>query len=760
MFRCQAPCLEHRNTTQDRIVFSTFLQGTRMYSSLPDADAYAQMILDDSQFCNELLWTDCHSYLDLDAPTSLEGLGLTENQFVEQFNALLVEQFNTHLGVVIAPNDILWSTSTREGKLSYHLKITSSQYYWPVESRATMKQFFKLVAQETYNTPFHYYRHDDSQLTPTSVVDGAVYSANRCMRSLGCRKMDHDTIFTTLDNRVTHSLIVNHMLTISDTTGMQPFVLKTKPKNSVSRSISTSILNSLAASYDSEYVTTRGSLVVLRNVGCRICPIGQESNETDNAFFVLRGSTVYFGCHNQECQGKTIKVHEFASKKQFSYYQDYMKLVNKREPEISDVCEYLSDVVSYVDRPSEPFFVTKSKIGLSCFDHRVSVDQVNFAKNLFRGYSDIHLPHDEEPIRFSKILGMLLKQRKIPTYSDIVWEPHLGSDVPSVPQNKLNTFTGFALENLQDSDIDFEQTQIYDLLTRLCGHQQGCIKYLCSFIAHKLQKPAQKHPIALVFVNSTEGVGKGSFLEFLTKLFACGENTIVSFNSLDSFSSSFNAIQSKALWICLEEITARLGGLKSYNGLLKDKISSKVLLCEAKNKERVQIPFFANLLIFSNEFNVLSVSRNDRRLVFFTSDDSKANDKEYFVKLHQELKDLAILRAAFTYFATYDLENFNYRCIPHSKVKNRLVQCSEKNVTKFHRFLMQRFVEQNTYTVTAEDIYSHYRDYVQSFGVAKPSNRHNVLASMELYCDFIARAKDVYTFTEMDRTKFLKKIGT
>ena len=751
MFRKQKDALNQRAIAKDAIVFSTFIEGIRQYSSVADHDEYARYIMSDepgSDYCNELLWGDTHSYCDLDCPNTLKQLGFTQEEFVQAFSALLVESFDKHLGVSITPNDCIWSCSTRVGKTSYHVKIASNAFYWPVSQRKTsMKTFWQLVNQDCLNTKgFHFYKESEDDIEQLSILDLSVYSANRCFRSLNCKKFGMDVRFLPLDGRVWHSTVVNHMLSVSSE-GRNPFELKSRCKLPPRKTrIHTGVLRELAASYGASYESTEGSLVKLRNNGCRVCPIGNESNTSDHCYFVLKNHAIYFGCHNQACQGQLLKVHSLRSP-DYEHYEDYFKLIPAGD--FGSVCNYMKSCIKWVDRTSEPFFVTTSKLGLSCYDHRLHTNQVNFAKTLFKGYADIHLQTDDEPIKFSKVLGGLMKQRMIPTYSDVVWLPHSGN-CPPVPKNKLNTFQGFALAGVPPKEIDFESTMIYDLLKRLCGNQTEYISYLCSFLGCKLQRPYIKFPICLCFINSKEGSGKGTFGSFLERLFCCGENTYVSFNNLDSFTNGFNGIQARALWICLEEVSARKGGLKAFNGMLKDKISSNTLLCEVKNKERVQVPWYASIIIFSNEFNVLSVSKNDRRLICFKSDSTKANQKDYFVGVHRELSDLGVMRAAYDYFLSYDTTGFNYREIPQSDMKDALVNLCAPNAVKFHKWFMAQYGGRESYDVSESDIYTSYRAYVDSYGMQTTSNRHTVIAQLELHCE-LTRTEDGIHFTDVER---------
>lgn len=751
-FRKQKDALDQRAVAKDAIVFCTFIEGVRQYSSVADRDEYARYILsgeNGSDYANELLWSDTHSYCDLDCPHTLKQLGFTQDEFIRAFSALLVESFDKHLGVTITPNDCVWSCSTRPGKTSYHVKIATNAFYWPVSQRKTsMKTFWQLVNQDCLNTKgFHFYKESEDDIEQISILDLSVYSANRCFRSLNCKKFGIDVRFLPLDGqRVTHSVVVNHMLSVSSE-GRNPYQLKSKCKlPSHKTRIHTGVLRELAAKHGATYESTEGSLVKLRNIGCRVCPINNETNETDHCFFILKDHAIYFGCHNQACQGQLLKVHSLRSP-DYEHYEDYFKLIPAGD--FGSVCNYMKSCIKWVDRTSDPFFVTTTKLGLSCFDHRLHTTQVNFAKTLFKGYADIHLQTDDEPIKFSKVLGGLMKQRMIPTYSDVVWLPHSGI-CPPIPKNKLNTFQGFALASVPKNEIDFESTMIYDLLKRLCGNQTEYISYLCSFISCKLKRPHIKFPICLCFINSKEGSGKGTFGSFLEKLFCCGENSYVSFNSLDSFANGFNSIQARAMWICLEEVSARRGGLKAFNGLLKDKIASNTLLCEVKGKERVQVPWYASIIIFSNEFNVLSVSKNDRRLCCFKSDSSKANQKDYFVAIHRELSDLRVMRAAYDYFLGYPTSEFNYREIPQSDMKDSLVNLCAPNAIKFHKWFMGQYGGRESYDVSEPDIYASYRTYVENYGMQTTSNRHTVIAQLELHCE-IKRTEEGIHFTDVER---------
>ena len=115
MYFQQKLALDQRAISKDEIVLSTFVHGKRVYLSLPDKDEVARFILsgkDGAEFCNELLYTDCYAFCDIDSPQNLTEIGLTEEQFIENFNNILIDCYAEHLELQLRPSDILWACSS------------------------------------------------------------------------------------------------------------------------------------------------------------------------------------------------------------------------------------------------------------------------------------------------------------------------------------------------------------------------------------------------------------------------------------------------------------------------------------------------------------------------------------------------------------------------------------------------------------------------------------------------------------------------
>jgi hypothetical protein len=139
--KTQGPTLETRKQNNDLIVAQCTVQNTRLYTSFPTPDAYAEFILsktEGSDTANEVLWTSCNTFLDIDCPMPLHELGFSGvPDFVKQFNEFLIANFTLLLGVDITEHQILWANSTRPSKTSFHIIIKSPFFFWKAEQLST-----------------------------------------------------------------------------------------------------------------------------------------------------------------------------------------------------------------------------------------------------------------------------------------------------------------------------------------------------------------------------------------------------------------------------------------------------------------------------------------------------------------------------------------------------------------------------------------------------------------------------------------------
>ena len=150
----QQPALQSRETNADEIVAQTMVQGRRMYTTFATKDKYAEYILSNaegSDFCNEVLYGDVATFLDLDCKLQIPELGFeTITEFISGFNEILVNVYDEYLGLELNKRSILWSESCREDKTSFHIKVANNAVSWKKSQVGSdLREFAKIIRDET-----------------------------------------------------------------------------------------------------------------------------------------------------------------------------------------------------------------------------------------------------------------------------------------------------------------------------------------------------------------------------------------------------------------------------------------------------------------------------------------------------------------------------------------------------------------------------------------------------------------------------------
>ncbi len=766
-FRKQLLAFQHRHKNQHEIVFG--LQspsGKYSYSTSENSEVFAGLLLTDT-YCNELLWTHTKSYLDLDSKTTLSDLGLSEAQFVDKFNAFLQTSYMKYLGITVLKKHIFWTSSCRKEKLSFHIVINHPDNYWHVSDRgSSMKSFFKqLVSDSLTEEGLHVFQQTDTEYKKVSLIDLAVYSKNRLFRCIGQSKRQVDVPLRPLKGGLTAVNIINHLITLSDVEGMNRICFKeNKRKTLVQRKengVSSKLLDKLAEACDCTVAGVRGSLITLQNKQkVRKCVLAQGVCHTrNNGYFVKRNNEILFGCHG--CPDLPLKVvHTFEQKKEFEFYESYKKILDiyRNQPENFDpalITTYIRQTVTFIDKANDPHFIVRSRVPVLA--GKMYGTQILSAKNLFFKHSDIHLSHTnsldgtKEVLKFSKVLSDNTKKRLVKTYNDTCWIPYAkGSKYqPELSDDTLNLFSGYNLENYRPTkNIDFEKTHIFQLLHRnLTNRDPACFSYLCSFIAHKLQKSWVKIPTCQIWANSLPGTGKSSMSRFLKTLFSCGkEQVLCSYSNMESFQSAFNFEKRHALFIALEECPQNKRN-KDFDSFLKDFISAPDMLLEIKGQDRKTVPSYSSVLVYSNRMKVISVDQRDRRMVFYICNNEEANKKEFFDALYSELSDLDVMKSAFDFFLEYDISKWDYRKFPITSLRRKVQQCSIQLDIRWLRYFFGLYefrTPDNCYNFDKTDLFVSWKVYIDSHGINSKRDFDYVTSSFELAMNVECNERDVY----------------
>ena len=729
-----------------------------VYDTFATKDSFVDFLLSDgSKFANECLYAATHFYLDIDVKEhTVTDLGFKdETDFISQATDFLKNCFKKYLDVQIRSKQCLWAVSSRTEKLtSYHCVVNTETWYWSKEARSTdLKSFAKQIAQDSLDLHgFYYYTETDDCVKKTSIIDTSIYNKNRCFRVLGSAKWGSTVSLQPIGLEFNKNTLKQFLVTISqnDISDRIEYKFKHTPVKQTNCSVSRSVLEAICEKYNIQLGEIKGSLITCKNIGTRICPVTEGCcNETDNAFLVLKNGAIFYGCHDSGCKGKLLKVHSESS---YKLYEDWKRVVSlfNSSPESfqqSHIDTFLKETVSLVDIPGNLQFHTWSSAPVTAISGQVS-KKSNLSKSLFTRFSDIHLVHKNKKYKFSDSLVRLAQHRQLKTYTSVEWIPFNSFYEKTVetPSTVLNTFAGFHLGHVRrKKEIKFENTKIHELLyDNLCNKDDFAYNFLASMISRKLCRPNEKIPICLAWLQSRQGLGKGSFLEFLRKLFATSVDTVTSINRMSSFISPFNAARSTSLWCCLEEVKG--DSLKEFDNVLKDEVTCTYTRQEKKGVDAVMKKCYYQLLIFSNTNRCLKIDQDDRRFALFTGS-KKVKSKEWFTKLYSELDSVYILRAAWDYFMEFDTSTWNFRNRPKSVLLEQLKISSESVDARFVRFLfLEYFPVTRQYEFSKEELHVAYSNFIGTHDCRVKKERTFICVGFELMLETRA-VEDVYSLS-------------
>jgi len=331
----------------------------------------------------------------------------------------------------------------------------------------------------------------------------------------------------------------------------------------------------------------------------------------------------------------------------------------------------------------------------------------------------------------SEAMRCIIHHNMLDTYDDQDFIPYLdmkGFDKPDIDQYTHNIFTGFPLAKLSHNanGLLFEQSLMYKHLKDIvCAREVKCSEYLFNWIAHMIQKPAER-PGVNILTYGEQGCGKGTTAQFLEVL--VGIQHYMIFNNIDDFVAKHNSDQQGKLLIFLDEVGDNSKGSHKVHNIIKSKTTEKRMKINPKYIAPYMINNYARYISASNFENNLRIERTDRRFLCLEVSSEKLNDISYFKPLYKELNNIEFKKIAFKYFATRDISNFEPSKIPNTKLKNKQ-KMSQLQTVQFLIDLFNKGLERECYrgefienkdesgydkiTIGKSDLYKLYVDWVK-----------------------------------------------
>ena len=220
----------------------------------------------------------------------------------------------------------------------------------------------------------------------------------------------------------------------------------------------------------------------------------------------------------------------------------------------------------------------------------------------------------------------------------------------------LNEWRGFAIQPDPGATCARFHEHVRDIV---CRGDPANFRYVWGWLAHLVQRPAEKPGVALV-LRGRKGAGKTAIGRYLAPML--GQHaTLV--DDREHLLGRFNAHLGTALLVQVEE--AVWAGDKAAEGKLKSLITAETQMLERKGIDAVQVPSFCRLLFSSNEDWVVPATFDERRYVVLDVSPSKIGDKAYFAALFTEA-DRGGAAALMHALQQEDISGFDVRAAPRT----------------------------------------------------------------------------------------------
>ena len=222
------------------------------------------------------------------------------------------------------------------------------------------------------------------------------------------------------------------------------------------------------------------------------------------------------------------------------------------------------------------------------------------------------------------------------------------------PDSVYNTYHGMAAESFDDVDPGYSIEPYLNHVKLLTGDDDINADYMNKLLAFKFQNPASLWRV-MPFIRSTPGVGKDLWFDFLAEIMG-KENTVKVVKLGEVMGNQTHRLSNKLL-ACITEADFKDGS--TYHEELKDRITSPTITVKQKYVNDYDATSCVCLIAFSNNFQALNFSSDDRRFFAVTADGRYANDPVYFAPLIEWMQKIESKRAVYDYYMKMDIGDFD-----------------------------------------------------------------------------------------------------
>jgi len=716
-------------------------RGLYEFGSVPDQDAlvdYIANISPEKRIFHEMLPDKgCRMFADIDA----DGLSMSKAHMFLQFNELMKDVFQG-LNMPFNPKRVKLLVSSGQ-KLSGHWSYLGASF----KSMKHQKQFWKYVGHQIEKSyPDLCFNVSDGKIGLCHIIDLQVYRKTGSMRAVLCHKKGQDrTLYpsslessTSRVKKIKNYNLLEYLIFNPDADEWYDFSLPKQGQNMPqlldSKFGDVDINQIVSEELQMKVVETRGAMIILKNVGTRVCVIGGEENKSDGGYLVVRRDGLHFYCHDDGCS-KSKRIHSWdKSEEKISVFRDYKQFVNK-ETELGDIQDWMENTIVAIDNGGSRFLMTRSEIKypvdngnprypsfiswktvnekdiLETLDKYTSIPNSKYDEVYAEKYSEMTRDERLEEQKagrssnafetlFHNIRAFIvssMRGNKMTNYNSAGFVPFLKRNGEPTLHDEFNTFTGFPMEKIPITiGTSFVNSLWYKHMgDELMNGDTGEAGHFSDFIADIIQDPAQIKGPSHLF-HSEQGMGKSLMGDWLKLLI--GDNLVYSFSNVDDYFSAFTGSSGSKLLKIFEEVSSK-GNAFYKHDILKARQTAPDEVIKAKYlPDRIQRNS-ARHIYFTNNASALYIENSDRRNTMHQANNRYANNTDYFSSIVRELESEEMVRRAFEWYASRQYTRKSVYTAYDTNYKN---DQKIKNLARPIKFIIE-LIESDFLTVSRAD---------------------------------------------------------
>ena len=699
------------------------------------------------------------------------------------------------------------SSSTKD-KISIHINYLGKTFkncneqlvFWTYVTRIIIEKYDSMCYLYKQNN-----RSNEEIYEPRTLVDLAVYTKNRAMRTIYSGKQDDD-----LENDVLRILqpyrlsqrtklltplktvqVNEYLIYQPDSIDHYDITLIPKFKHKKNINKRSDIEKIIYANIPNVEISSFANrLFKLNNRGKRICIISGEENLTDNSFVIWKNDGLYHGCHDSNCKGILKPIYEFETK--------FIKPIEEEIIRTANICpfdakdpycwidfdrDYSTTVFKSLDSlkrklkkdlPRVLAFITEGGSLYvkkdDCSEKLTSYVKSNNMKFLWFNikYYDMEKTEkpvdkrtkeyknsDKEPVFIKKevvksiSLGSEDLKSLIPRYGSLTIDPD------NLDTNKFNLWRGLQAQKV--NSVDMEKVQPFLDFCENIFQNKLETNYFLSYLRSMCVDPGSKLRTGLFFYSKSHGVGK-NFIQNLFYKFILGEAIVTEISGLGELVANFNSYLTGKKLIIVNETSSTRDSFMSNFDRLKDLITNNRNLSTRKGIDGCMIKNFFSIFINSNHMDSIYFEEDDRRLSCLSIKDTFRQNTEYFATLSETLENQDSANHIYTYLL--NMEEFVEVNNPlKTQLKEEQIEISKPSYVRFLDHLKELEVTNEKNRLEQEKKLANEKKSTTQDENTIPDKFDGWYSYSQLYKDYVAYCSDNGEKNCMSGQKFSTNIS-